>query len=401
MSIKFKQIINQVRFITSGVPGSTGLPGSNDWNDITNKPTIPDEQVNSDWSSTSGKSEILNKPNLNNFLEVTDVQAGTNITLAVVGKTVTISSSGGGSGGASSFNVDSNFNIVGGINYSVSGYANTLLTTDNNTGNNINGQDNILIGYKIGQALFANNQSNILIGNYSGKWNQLNYCIGLGHYSLHRGADHNIAIGYYALNNVTTQNNIAIGEYSLSYHRYTNCIAIGNYLSTSGNNEIQIGDATQTVYTFSPVQTRSDERDKIDARDCSLSKDFLLSIKPREYRYNYRELYKEKIKNEDGSITIKELINDGSKAGKRFHQGYFAGDFLNTGFGGVQDHLVNNGEDVKTLDYTQMIPIIHKAFIDTQIEDIQPIKKQLEEQKELINNLINEINLLKNIINKV
>lgn len=61
MSIKFKQIINQVRFITSG------LPGSNDWNDIINKPTIPDEQVNSDWSSTSGKSEILSKPNLNNF----------------------------------------------------------------------------------------------------------------------------------------------------------------------------------------------------------------------------------------------------------------------------------------------------------------------------------------------
>lgn len=400
MSIKFKQIINQVRFITAGVPGSAGSPGSNDWNDIINKPTIPDEQVNSDWSSTSGKSEILNKPNLNDFLVSTDIVAGTNITLAVVGKTVTISSSGGG-GGTSSFNVDSNFNILGGVNYSVSGYANTLLTTDNNPGNTINGQDNILIGYKIGQALFANNQSNILIGNYSGKWNQLNYAIGLGHYSLHRGADHNIAIGYYALNNVTTENNIAIGEYSLSYHRYTNCIAIGNYLSTSGNNEIQIGDATQTVYTFSPVQTRSDERDKIDARDCSLGKEFLLSIKPREYRYNYRELYKEKIKNEDGSITVKELINDGSKAGKRFHQGYFAGDFLNTGFGGVQDHLINGGEDVKTLDYTQMVPALHQGFIDTHNKDINPIKKQLEEQKELINNLINEINLLKNIINKV
>ena len=33
-----------------------------DYDDLTNKPTIPAAQVNSDWNSTSGVSEILNKP---------------------------------------------------------------------------------------------------------------------------------------------------------------------------------------------------------------------------------------------------------------------------------------------------------------------------------------------------
>lgn len=34
------------------------------YNDLLNKPTIPAEQVNSDWNATSGKAQILNKPNL-------------------------------------------------------------------------------------------------------------------------------------------------------------------------------------------------------------------------------------------------------------------------------------------------------------------------------------------------
>lgn len=37
---------------------------SGDYDDLTNKPTIPAAQVNSDWNSVSGVSEILNKPTL-------------------------------------------------------------------------------------------------------------------------------------------------------------------------------------------------------------------------------------------------------------------------------------------------------------------------------------------------
>jgi hypothetical protein len=37
---------------------------SNDYDDLDNKPTIPNAQVNSDWNATSGVAEILNKPTI-------------------------------------------------------------------------------------------------------------------------------------------------------------------------------------------------------------------------------------------------------------------------------------------------------------------------------------------------
>ena len=37
---------------------------SGSYNDLTNKPTIPDAQVNSDWNASSGISQILNKPEM-------------------------------------------------------------------------------------------------------------------------------------------------------------------------------------------------------------------------------------------------------------------------------------------------------------------------------------------------
>ena len=37
---------------------------SGSYNDLLNKPTIPEPQINSDWNSESGVSQILNKPNM-------------------------------------------------------------------------------------------------------------------------------------------------------------------------------------------------------------------------------------------------------------------------------------------------------------------------------------------------
>ena len=37
---------------------------SGSYNDLSNKPTIPAEQVNADWNATSGKAHILNKPTI-------------------------------------------------------------------------------------------------------------------------------------------------------------------------------------------------------------------------------------------------------------------------------------------------------------------------------------------------
>jgi len=45
-------------------PSLATVATSGSYNDLTNKPTIPSAQVNSDWNSNSGVSQILNKPSL-------------------------------------------------------------------------------------------------------------------------------------------------------------------------------------------------------------------------------------------------------------------------------------------------------------------------------------------------
>jgi hypothetical protein len=48
----------------SSITGLATVATSGSYNDLLNKPTIPNAQVNSDWASVTGVSQILNKPNL-------------------------------------------------------------------------------------------------------------------------------------------------------------------------------------------------------------------------------------------------------------------------------------------------------------------------------------------------
>ena len=59
---KTSDLTNDSGFITDS--GLATVATTGDYDDLTNKPTIPAAQVNSDWDSTSGVSEILNKPTL-------------------------------------------------------------------------------------------------------------------------------------------------------------------------------------------------------------------------------------------------------------------------------------------------------------------------------------------------
>ena len=53
---------SQLGLVSSTDIATVATTGS--YNDLTNKPTIPAAQVNADWNSSSGVSEILNKPTL-------------------------------------------------------------------------------------------------------------------------------------------------------------------------------------------------------------------------------------------------------------------------------------------------------------------------------------------------
>lgn len=59
---------------TADVNGLATVATSGSYNDLTDKPTIPSAQVNSDWNATSGSAQILNKPTLfsGNYADLTD-----------------------------------------------------------------------------------------------------------------------------------------------------------------------------------------------------------------------------------------------------------------------------------------------------------------------------------------
>lgn len=59
---KTSDLTNDSGFIDSSDLSTVATTG--DYDDLINKPTIPAAQVNSDWNSSSGVSEILNKPTL-------------------------------------------------------------------------------------------------------------------------------------------------------------------------------------------------------------------------------------------------------------------------------------------------------------------------------------------------
>lgn len=77
----FSQILNKPTILASQV--------NSDWNStsgvsqVLNKPTIPASQVNSDWNSSSGVSQILNKPTVDG--SETKVNSGTNINVTGTG----------------------------------------------------------------------------------------------------------------------------------------------------------------------------------------------------------------------------------------------------------------------------------------------------------------------------
>lgn len=62
-----------------------------DYNSLSNKPVIPAAQVNSDWSSVSGVSQVLNKPTTVSGYGITDAVTATALSSALAGYVTTTS----------------------------------------------------------------------------------------------------------------------------------------------------------------------------------------------------------------------------------------------------------------------------------------------------------------------
>ena len=241
-----------------------------------------------------------------------------------------------------------------------------------------------------------------LLVNTTGKWNT---AIGNAALGASNG-DYNTAIGYQAMNSSSTgsyntavgynsgwsltsgSKNTSIGYNSLTYD-YSNSTVLGAGAAVTGNNQVQLGDYQTTAYAFGSLQNRSDARDKVDVRNTKLGLDFIMSLRPVDYKYNYRDSYR--VINADGTETY--LPNDGSKTHKDFNHGFIAQEVQSLisekgfDFGGVNDQNKVGGKDVLYLGYTEFIAPMVKA-IQEQQTIIEDQKKRLDALEKLVNQLI-------------
>lgn len=227
-----------------------------------------------------------------------------------------------------------------------------------------------------------------LMGNITGEYNT---ALGAGALSRNDSGSHNTALGYGTLmGNTTGEYNTALGVYALRYSErgsnntalgrnalgfneyYNNCSGLGYASQVTASNQIQLGNASTTVYAYGAVQNRSDARDKAEVRDTVLGLDFINAIRPVDYKLDMREDYRVELGDNptEEQLEANKLANikaDGTHTRKRYHHGVIAQEVasviaaLGVDFGGFQDHSKNGGEDVLSIGYEEFIAPLIKA----------------------------------------
>lgn len=205
----------------------------------------------------------------------------------------------------------------------------------------------------------------------------------LSPYALALGAD-STADGDYA---------VAIGREAKA--EYNNSVSIGRNSSVTGTYQIQLGSSNASVYAYGTVNDRSDRRDKADIKDTRLGLDFIMKLKPRSFKWDYRDDYRQKRPEDydnwpeeqkiafDESQKLENITHDGTHKRNRDHQGFIAQevkdamDELGLDFSGYQDHKINGGQDVLTLGYSDFIAPMVKAMQEQQAV-IEQLKSRLE-----------------------
>lgn len=328
------QMINNVSY----PPPSSGVTVANQVDNRIITATATNNSLNAEANLTFDGSR-LGMNNLTNYVVGTST-----INNGAFTKCVTL---GSGTVGNGSVCVGATSNI---------GNASVLVGSDSGR-SGMSGAYNTIIGYFAGRNLTSGG-GNIIVG-------------GNGAANLTTGSN-NVLIGGDTGN--THSNNTVVGSSSNTSDgttHYTNCTVLGSGITgvISGNSQVQLGNSTTTTYAYGTVQTRSDARDKADIKDTELGLNFIEKLKPRDFRFDYRDDYKEVVTNpETLETTIFYLDKDGSKKRNRYHHGLIAQevkavmDELNIDFGGYQDHKVNDGADRLTIGYDELISPMIRAI---------------------------------------
>lgn len=213
------------------------------------------------------------------------------------------------------------------------------------------------------------------------KENFQNFGIAIGHFSVAQGQNA-IAIGSGGSNGVSPA--IANGDYA---------IAIG--VNTEANNinglgEIKIGNPRFNSYYYdggTGWKVGSDVRDKINIKPINNCLDFISSVEPIKFRYNFRKSYSE-------SNSILDYDEDahskGSKAEKTFNYGVKAQDVASVlksiygseFYGNIiskqSEANFNKIDNSYSVNLVNFIPFLIGAIKEQQVQ-IDELKKRLGE----------------------
>ena len=262
---------------------------------------------------------------------------------------------------------------------------------NNSMGNSLRGNNNFAGGAS--SMLNNNGDNNVIIGPFA--------------LFTATNTFRSTAVGYSALRFSTGDNNVAIGEFAAgaviaggsltavgrsalrnmqdgtSATALENCIGIGTDSRVSGDNQAQIGNTATTVYVHGTVQSRSDINDKAEVQDTALGLDFIMSLRPVDYKWDIREDYIETVIDPiTGEETLRQNPRDGSKMRNRFHHGFIAQEVAATNgqfgvdFGGYQNHAYHGGCDIMSIGYDE--------FIAPLVRSVQQLQAQIVELKRII-----------------
>lgn len=252
------------------------------------------------------------------------------------------------------------------------------------------GNQSVVIGYSafannasvaVGHGVHRSNTSggyNVAVGSFTGQnltSGNGNCLVGSNNCGDMTTAVNNTIVGISSGVGITSQSNNTICGYFSNVRdgasvNYSNCSVLGANIRgvISGNNQVQLGDSSTTTHVYGTVQTRSDARDKADVRDTQLGLTFIERLRPRDFRWDFREDYRqEHIDPDTQHLTSLQLDKDGSKKRLRFHHGLIAQEVqavmhdMGTDFGGLQNHSLKGGGDKMTIGYEELIAPLIKA----------------------------------------
>lgn len=225
---------------------------------------------------------------------------------------------------------------------------------------NQNTEDSYTIGYRntaIGTQVMQDGKNaaySTFLGSYAGRYVEGDYNVGLGASSMYNltTGEQNVGVGGNTNREVEKgSDNVAIGYSAGPNNDNSNSVSIGSHAHADGDNQVQLGSDEQSVYTFSSIQQRSDERLKENIEPTNLGLDFIKQLNPVDYTFKGQEEQKH-------GLIAQDIVA------------------LDTEFGGVTNNQQYGGSDVYNVAYTELIAPLIKSVQDLS-QEVEELKKEL------------------------